>query len=248
MNEILTIIFSKNRACQLELLLRNFNMPATVLYTYDNEFKLGYEKLIKMYSDINFIKEVDFKKQLTEIVKNNKEEYVMFLVDDDVMLKHFNEECEEFNRFKNNKNILCLSLRMSLLYNNAPEMIENTWEWRKCKKDWGYPMAATSHIFRKQDILSVINNCKYDIPNILERKLRQNIPNRLLMLCFDKPKIINIPANQVQIQCPSKNAGVSLIKLEQKFLSGKLLSLSDIKEKAKESKSCFLMTNYKWEN
>ena len=59
------------------------------------------------------------------------------------------------------------------------------------------------------------------------------------MLCFDKPRIINNLANQVQMQHPHENAEISLIKLEQEFLNDNLLSLLDIKEKAKKSDSCF---------
>ena len=64
-----TLIFSKNRACQLELLLRSLNMPVSVLYTFDPEFAAGYLKLIKMYPQVNFIKQTNFKSQLIKFVK-----------------------------------------------------------------------------------------------------------------------------------------------------------------------------------
>ena len=244
MNEITTIIFSKNRACQLELLLRNLNMPAIVLYAYDAEFKTGYEKLIKLYPSIKFIEEYNFKQQTLE----NLGEYTMFLCDDDIMIEHFDEDCSEFIEFKRNSDILCLSLRMSPNYDNAPLLKNNTWEWRKCKKDWGYPMSVTSHIFRKKDILQTMINGEFKIPLDLERTLKRNIPDRQLMMYFDNPKIINNLANQVQIKCPDRNLGISLVELEKKFLSHKQLSLIYIKEEARKSKSCFLMTDYKWED
>src|SRR3989344_6927504 len=104
-SEISTIIFSKNRACQLELLLRSLNMPATVIYTYDQDFKTGYDKLIGMYPEVEFVWETDFKKQVIE----NLGEYTLFLVDDDVMIAPFEESCPEFEEFKKNQGIICLS-------------------------------------------------------------------------------------------------------------------------------------------
>jgi len=162
MNEITTIIFSKNRACQLELLLRNLNMPAIVLYTYDPEFRLGYEKLISLYPSVKFIRETNFKEQL----KENIGEYTMFLVDDDIMIEHFDEDCPEFIEFKKNQDIVCLSLRISPEYNRAPILKNNTWRWKGERKDWGYPMSVTSSIFRKQDILPIIIKEDFKTPRL----------------------------------------------------------------------------------
>jgi len=246
MSKITTIIFSKNRACQLELLLRSLNMPATILFTHDIEFQEGYEKLMMMYPKFHFVKERNFKKQVIKLIGNSK--YVMFLCDDDIMIEHFKEDCSEFVEFKKNKDIVCLSLRISPNYNRAPALKNNTWKWKGEKKDWGYPMSVTSSIFRKKDILPAIIKEKFKTPNGLEVKLRRNVPNRKLMMCFDSPKTINNLANRVQSKYPNRNnLGIPLSDLNERFLRGGRLSLSYIKEKAKKSKSCFLMVHYKWE-
>jgi len=242
MNEITTIIFSKNRACQLELLLRNLSMSSIVLYTHDKEFERGYEKLIKMYPSVKFIKEINFKKQLIE----NIGEYTMFLCDDDIMIEHFSEDCSEFIEFKQNQDILCLSLRLAPFYNNAPILINNIWEWRGCKTDWGYPMSVTSNIFRKQDILQTIIDRNVTSPHTLERQLKRHIPDRPLMICFDKPKTLNNLVNQVKAEYTNRDLGRDPKDLEDKFINGGLLSLKHIKEKAKETKKCFLKVDYEW--
>src|SRR3990170_6252117 len=110
--EINTIIFSKNRACQLELLLHSLNIPATVLYTHSPEFKAGYSQVKKMYTAVKFVRETDFRKQLIDLVTRGGK-YVLFLVDDDVMIRPFAKNCREFKEFKRNSKILCLSLRLS---------------------------------------------------------------------------------------------------------------------------------------
>jgi hypothetical protein len=248
-SEITIIVFSKNRACQLELLLRSlqqfqYNSPVSVLYTCNPGFEAGYKKLIEMYPEITFIREVNFKQQLVCLIG----EYTMFMVDDDIIIESFCEDCPEFIEFKRNPDILCLTLRIWPGYNAPPELKNNTWIWRGLKKGWGYPMSVTSHIFRKEDIFPIILKNEMEIPNDLEVRLRKNAPDRPLMLCFDKPKTINNLANQVQNKYVSKNlSGVSLEYLEEMFLKGERLSLEDIKEKAKGATDCFLKTDFKWE-
>ena len=243
-NEITTIIFSKNRACQLELLLRNLNMPASILYTYDPEFKAGYEKLIKVYPVINFVLETDFKQQVIDMLGK----YTMFLVDDDIMIEHFDINCPEFDEFKQNQDILCLSLRLAPYYKKCPILVNNTWEHKPITRgDWGYPMSVSSNIFRKEDILPIIEREEITDPNNLEIKLRRNTPNRPFMKCFDAPKIINNLANDVQTRYRNSNVvGIPVQYLEEGFLKDKTLSLSDIQEKAKKSDCCFLSTKYEW--
>lgn len=249
-SEITTIIFSKNRACQLELLLRSLNIPVTVLYTYDQDFRSGYELLIKMYPDVKFILETDFKAQVTEYIKTRPEKYVMFLVDDDVMIEPFQEYCPEFEEFKRNQNIICLSLRLAPYYQGAPAFKDNTWEWRGLKHDWGYPMSVSAHIFRKQDILPNMINGSFNMPNDLEALLRKDPPDKPLMMCVNRPNIINIPANLVQTKYrPNrfKSMGVAAEDINGQFVSGRRISLKDITEKAGHSENCFLLVDYKYE-
>lgn len=240
---ISTVIFSKNRACQLELLLRSFNMPAVVIYTYDPDFKRGYEKLINMYPSVKFIRQTNLKEQILENLGN----YTMFEVDDAVMIRHFSENCPELKEFKRNPDIICLSLRMSPSYSGAPAFKNNTWAWRGLRHSWGYPMSVSSHIFRLDDILPTISKSEMEIPNDLEVALRRNPPDRHLMLCFTKPKMITNEANNVQTKYPTPNFGVSLWELEGRFLKGERLSLEYIKEAASQAKNCFIRVDYKWE-
>lgn len=259
--ELTTIIFSRNRACQLELLLRSLdnNLPVTVLYFYDPEFKAGYKKLVKIYPKVNFFLRSDFKTDLLKLIKKGTE-YIMFLVDDDIMINPFSEDCPEFKEFKKNLDILSLSLRLAAncSYNHLPSLKGNTWEWQPFSKggnlynyrlrQWGYPMGVGGHMFRRADILPIIEANEMKNPNFLERALSANIPDRSLMMCFDKPKIINNIVNQVQTDFPSHITGISAQKLEEGFLKGERISLKDIKEKAAKAYDCYLRTEYKFEN
>jgi hypothetical protein len=256
------IVFSKNRACQLELLLRSLNVSVTVIYTCDPEFEGGYYELMYMYPDSTYIRQDNLKEQVLKNIAGT--EYVLFLVDDDVMIEHFHENCPEFTEFKNNPDIICLNLRMSPQYrrDNVPVLINNTWEWNPYRygknkthwsvrtRNWGYPMSVSSHIFRSEDIYPIIRDRDENIstPHRLERALNRNpLFNRPLMLCFDKAKIINNLANQVQTVYPYPNHGVSVLALEKRFMGGERLSLRHMQDKAVTATDCFLMTDYEWE-
>lgn len=207
---------------------------------------MGYEKLIAMYPNFKFIRQTDLKKQVLE----NLAEYTMFDVDDDVMIEHFDEDCPEFTQFKENPKILCLSLRLSpRLSRCTPKFFpDRTWEWRGQKYSWGYPMAITTTIFRKEDIEQTIKDATFEIPNDLEVVLRTNPPDRPLMLCFDKPKSLTNAANNVQNKYPpTANFGVDLTMLEKRFLAGERLSLEYIKEEATRATDCFIRVDYKWD-
>lgn len=243
-SEITTIVFSKNRACQLELLLRSMNIPSVVIYTYDAGFNAGYDKLIDMYPHVSFIQQTNFKDQVIE----NLGEYTMFECDDDVMINPFEENCQEFTEFKNNPEILCLSMRLSPSYKGAPVFQQNTWEWSGLQHSWGYPMSATSHVFRKGDILPMLARAELSIPNSIEVVLRKKPPNRPLMLCFSKPKFINNHVNQVQTQFVNHGLiNIPIRELEQRFIDGERLSLEYIKEQAIKARDCFLKIDYEWE-
>src|ERR1035437_2667606 len=102
-----SIIFSKHRACQLDLLLESifknadnvFNL--NVIYTYSNDnFKLGYEKLISRYSEkgINFyLQTANFKQDVIKLL-DNEYEFSCFFTDDDII----------YNKIESEKDILDL--------------------------------------------------------------------------------------------------------------------------------------------
>ena len=76
MKKVVAIIFSKNRALQLDLCLRTLQLhcadihkisDVNVLYKADDHHKESYEILKREYPDVNFVEEVSFKQDLLEI-------------------------------------------------------------------------------------------------------------------------------------------------------------------------------------
>lgn len=251
------IIFSKNRACQLELLLRSLKIylqdwqsySVNIIYSYsNNDYERGYEIVKKQFPSFNYFPESQdqviansFKNLVLECF-NNDQPYTMFLVDDLVFKSPVNLTDATFQSFVNDSSILCLSLRLSpqikYCYTanifSPPPIFENNlvWNWQVCPKnsDWGYPMSLDGHIFRTSEIYDLIAlNCSFNNPNTLETQLALRPLSSPQMICYAESKIVNIPANKVQDIYSNRHAQmIDLSDLNQRFLNNCRLSLKPI--------------------
>lgn len=228
------IIFSKDRAAQLDLLLRS--MPqfddVYVLWTAsNNRFYDGYDELQHETPDgIMFIEEFSFKDNVVWYA-NSPHDLTMFLTDDDVFINDM-EEAEMTD------NILCLSLRLNPRMNycytlsrsqKSPKMTQNgntyKWNWMFADADYGYPMSLDGHIFRTTDILPLLEDLKYKNPNTLEGQLARHPINRPMMLCYENSAILNNPINRVQTVNGNRHGTVTAEYLNDMFLKGKRICL-----------------------
>ena len=249
------IIFSKDRACQLELLLRSLKLflqnwqsySVHIIYAYSNsDYQQGYELVKIQYHEFNYLPESqeeinsDFKSKVLECFKNDSS-YTMFLVDDLVFKSFVDITDITFQTFVNNSDILCLSLRLSPnikycyttnSFSPPPSFDENlVWNWQKQSKntDWGYPMSLDGHIFRTSEIYNLILNQSFNNPNTLESQLANHPLSSSQMICYSKSKMVNIPANKVQTIYSNRHANmIGLNELNQQFLNKNRLSLKPI--------------------
>lgn len=237
------IIFSKDRAAQLDLFIRSMkeyfkecnNHKINILYTYSNEkFKQGYNELIEIYPEINFIKETNFKNDTLNQI-NPEVKYTVFFVDDIIWKEPFSTTDKEFKIFENNSDILCLSLRinpnLNYCYPASQKMVlpktynNGIWYWRGETGDYGYPMSLDGHIFRTKEIIPLLQKLPYKNPNSLESMLASFPLTLPKMICYEKSKIINNPANKVQTNNPNKHGSIRSEFLNQKFISGYMIDL-----------------------
>lgn len=257
MMNLTTLIFSKNRACQLDLLLRSLRLKVKkknlrVLYTCDPEYKAAYDKVMKLYPNVEFILEEDFRRQ---VINSITDEYLLFLVDDDVMIDSYSEDCPEFLKLQANEDIICLNLRMARNYDYdflkdkqvpIPQFDDGMWKWKNYRHDWGYPMSASSHIFRKKDILPILETLEFGgNPIILERSMRGRL-DKPLMIGFEKAKFVNILVNRVASNIQRTGKFIPASFLNDKFMAGFIIDLDPIIKKAKKTRSCFMSLDFKW--
>lgn len=252
MNNIDVLIFSKDRPAQLDLTLQTLknhfkewrSQKYTILYTYSNKgYEQAYNRTKSYHSDPQFTwhKETNFKNNVIEIFNNGIYGYQSFLVDDDVFIDDFSLDSYEFNEFKNNTEIACLSPRIAPYVNYCytaristppPKMFinKNVWNWKNpdLSGDWNYTQSIASfHIFKKGDLIRNINNVPFRAPNSFEGScLAPNPPHhRPLMICFDRCKVICGTNNRVQTENSNYHENSHTPdSLCQSFLTGKRLN------------------------
>jgi hypothetical protein len=175
---ITSIIFSKDRALQLDLTLKtirdNFSESSTtsVLYkTSSDKHDKSYENLKLEYPEVVFVKQstsIFFDVML--LVNNSTTEYVCFFTDDDIVYNSVNISDDQLNNVFN-VGCCCLSLRLGIntikrdygdgvlrndsvpRYNSLPPFIVWNRTGIPVGGYWSYPLSVDGHIFKKDVIL-----------------------------------------------------------------------------------------------
>ena len=250
------IVWTKDRACQADLLLRsikdNLKYYSKVYFRYDystDAYKKGYEKIIaKDYGlNIEFIERTDFEKDTKDILNNRvNTKYCVFLCDDDVFI--IPAELDDILNFYSD-DVAAVSMRMgdNITYcygtkKDSPlpkfypcEGNFLKWKWQEADPttDWGYPGAVNIHIYRTQWYRDMIKDFTFDNPNELEFLFNTNRDKFApYIISFKRGRILNIPVNQVQTVCPTNPYGIrfSYAKedLNSRWLNGEMIDTKNI--------------------
>lgn len=242
------IIFSKDRACQLDSLLRSLKdhfhyafTTLTILYrSSDTHFQMAYDTVrgFCTYPDSRWVQEENFASDLRKTVADlPDDELVMFLVDDDITIRPVNPD-RLLTDFTND--YLFLSFRASRDYlgydQRLPEFLKIdpylAWNWRYYQRKnntWNYPFSVDGNIFHIWRIQKILKEVSFKAPNSLEsamhdyRKKRwiKAIPLAMATPC---PIIFNNPLNRVQTENETWHKNIDPSHINDMFLSGKRIN------------------------
>jgi len=248
------IIFSKNRACQLSLLLDSLKTNApllfdkiSVLYKTDNEdYLLGYGKLKNDFTDINFHGENNFRHDLFKLIKDEIET-TTFMVDDAVFydkimarkIDIIKPVVEDFVIFSLRLGKNCnYSHPANLHYELAEHEIDGeymTFDYTKQQNgDFRYPLSTDGHIFNTNFIKDLLIQIDFKNPNTLEMFLQRfvvtdSIPTTVKS--FTSSKVVSIPVNLVNDSIVNRHGlefGISEKELNDKFIDGHEIDLNSM--------------------
>ncbi len=227
-NLTLGLIFSKDRAMQLDATLRSFYMHCSdahlldlkVIYKTSNTVhEKQYEDLKKHYVNVLFIKEEGFKEQVLSVIR--KYTYVLFLVDDNIFLRNFSIS-DLTNNLNENKNAIGFSLRLgaNTVYcyafhsSQTPPKFTNLtsdilkYDWTSAERDFGYPLEVSSSLYRVKEIYPLLVQLHFRNPNTLEGQLAENkhiyVKTRPILLCGKLSLTFCAPLNIVQDVCDNR--------------------------------------------
>lgn len=249
------ICYSKNRACQLDLLLRSMekcfsediskSSLITIIYAWsymDTEYFYGYHHKLRARRsgclDPLFIVENDFRADVLDAI-SPRMPLTMFFVDDNVMINKLDFHCPEFDYLLNHDDVVALSTRMypgiTYSYSNNVEMsvpefeyVPLRWQWKGLTADWGYPMCmGDGNIYRTEDILTLLHSVKFRNPYELEQRCAEKPINKPYMVCFNEAKVLGVPNNIVQEWHKNRHGHGSVRQLNNLWLAGNQISLNN---------------------
>jgi hypothetical protein len=252
MEKINTIIFSKDRACQLNLLLESMkkniiqynDLDVSVIWKSSTDnYKKGYDILMKKFPEINFISQSeDFKNDVLVLLNKDGYRYVQFGVDDDVVYGKYdmemglkcmeNEDVFTYSPRLGKNTIWCHNLDYEHKFVLEEETTETIrWNWTKSYGDIGYPLTLDFGLFRISEIKKMIKTIGFTNPNYLEGNLASTYQYyfREQMAAPISSCVIGIPNNIVNSSHPNKHAekfGITAAALNIKYLTGEIIDLN----------------------
>ncbi len=116
------VVFSKDRACQADQLLRS--MAAHVRCEYrvhlihlssGDQYDKGYQQLLREHPHVEGVREDEssLDKILRGIIETADAKYFAMLVDDDVFVRHVSLQDPPWQRWEQDARIACMSLRLA---------------------------------------------------------------------------------------------------------------------------------------
>ncbi|ABO49929.1 glycosyltransferase involved in cell wall biogenesis-like protein [Desulforamulus reducens MI-1] len=221
-NHTVGLIFSKDRAMQLDATIRSLylhckdvqNIDLKILYKASDAYHLKhYNQLIKEYSSVQFISENNFREQVLSNLFNYA--YILFLVDDNIFVHDFSINKIILNLEKQS-DALGFSLRLGsninycYALNSAQarpvfcELEHETlkYDWTVAEHDFGYPLEVSSSVYRVEDILPLLFQLPFANPNTLEAYMSSNkgcyVDSKPYILCYKQSITFCNPVNKVQ--------------------------------------------------
>jgi hypothetical protein len=220
-----TLIWSKDRAMQLDLLLRSqlecfpgVNATEIVYATSTPDFECGYKKLIEKWQnkDISFRKQGVFKDNVLDVLSCFQSTLVLGNSDDNVFISEIPDK-----NYALDENTAALSLRLNPNVNfchpanlplqppvfgpNSTFMFQYgeriyEWDWTTCdpRGCWGYPHPCDSNLYRLDDWIELLQGGAFHNPCSMELWMNRNRPsNKPKMQCFSKTKLVSVSNNRI---------------------------------------------------
>ena len=241
------VIFSKDRPCQLDALLRSMQDNMMVLCTKkvlyscsSKDYESGYDILKNIHKDVLFVEEADFYMNTVELSIDLSEDFLLWMVDDCIM-KNKLEYDSTLKRFEEDQNVGIYNLRLTpstKRMTDWPEdkerplptfLSDNTWEWRRAiDEDWGYPMTMDGHMYKTKDMQKYLPQISFGPPPSFDCTMWQKPLNTKLMICNNQQKILGFVPNRVQTGWPNRFGNISIEQMNSMWLSGKQINLDSL--------------------
>ncbi len=232
----LVLVFSRNRAMQLDATLRSFLLHCQdistcqirVLYTTtDTRHTEQYQCLKQDYAEyptIQFVREQDFRSDVLALLALF--DHVLFLVDDNIFIRNFILH-EGISVLSMKSKVLGVSLRLgrntTYCYPlDSPQTLPSFsnispgnsellgFRWVDAQHDFSYPLEVSSSLYRTDDLYDLMSTLSFSNPNALEGQLAEQKEQFILstpdLACYGHSVTFCNPLNMVQTVCLNRAA------------------------------------------
>lgn len=248
MTKIPMLVWSKNRACQLDALIRsakknfiNLGKIIVVCKATSEKFEKGYEKLHKIFPEIIFVKEILLSKDIPRVISILRDKYVLGNSDDNMFIR----KVELNDDFYGDSSVIAFSLRLGKNisyclpakldvsqpnYTRDGDFLE--WDWTKCDRRtaFGYALPVDSNVYEKSFLQSISRGI-YATPTTMENhfmghcgKFAEGKPK---MRSVAKTALVSVCANISSGESPNADTSgkSSLVELNERFLDGERIDI-----------------------
>lgn len=241
---IAAIVFSRDRAMQLDLLLRSLERndggifdPIHVLRRSTSQaFKESYEICGSEHPKVEFMVEHKLPSQVRFLLGIT--EHTVFFTDDDILYRPLPSLPPTPMT-----NWLCFSLRLGLnttwcyphkRQQEMPRLIHGgdlfAWNWWNADGDFGYPASLDGHVFRTETLrraLAWLSTAAS--PNRIEEHLTEALRNDFRpMSSYRVSHLVGLPLNRVNTTNPNRYGEVhtyGIDELNSRYLAGGRIDL-----------------------
>lgn len=238
------LIFSKDRACQLYLLLESISRfgkfsTIDVLYkTSNDEYNTAYKVVEKKYPHIAFIRESDFRRETLRLIELSGDD-VCLSTDDQVFYREFGTppplaEHEVFS-YRLGLNTIVQNPHTGELqpplnnYCKDGNIISWNPQYYHPLYNYGYPFAIDVHCFNNKLLYDLLNSFSWSNTNQIESGLFRYRNLISVIYSYNKSVSFNIPVNNMSgVTISGKYHPYSNKELNDLFLSGKKINLDNI--------------------
>ena len=247
------IIYSKNRACQLdaclESLIKHFPFgDITISYKWtSDQFFAGYMLVSSKYDKhpIHWMIQDNIKSNTLTMLRSGTKN-VLVLCDDFIFTHPVDTACIERTMASPLVNNFNPAMGMNITHcyaHNKPQRASHykiqddvlLWRWRKNTLDWGYPNHITAAVYKRRWMRLAVSIVKIPSMGYLEGRL--SCATRVKMITppynasFVTTKAVGLQVNQVQTDFPGnrhgKLPGQTLEALNDRYLHGERINVSE---------------------
>ena len=181
---ISALIFSKNRALQLDLLLKSIKQnfvqcqEICVLFKASEDHKASYDILKQEHPNIKMVEQSSFYTDICDIVYSFKSESTVMFTDDDIVYQNVNVVADVLQQLQHS-NFACFSLRLG--FNTTQRQVGTVFVneimptfgvnygdcmlWNRTEhmpfSYFGYPLSVDGHIFSTKKLRQIFTDIEH---------------------------------------------------------------------------------------